>query len=283
MASRPRPAGSTSDLDRKQRGVRPGPAAGPAGSWPGRSVDGPRPDGLRNAFPVSSRRSPKLCSVIATESVLSFRTRAACPISRSGFRRLHDGVPDGRDDRSRGYRRRTASSEALTESLLPVSWRRSRATGINEGHFPPGPGQPTIPCYPGGPEPSKESAPMPAPSRRWPMSILCAAASLALAGFSAAPAARLRTPDNCRPPLGRPGQPGQRRRHTLAAAPQPSLRNLVQQRHPLTGTGEMAPAVPPRPLTRVTSRAWTSRRSSTRAAPPSTGPRWPRPASASPR
>ena len=55
---------------------------------------------------------------------------------------------------------------------------------------------------------------MPAPSRRWSMSILCAAASLALAGFSAAPAAA--APDArsaVGQALGRPGQPVQCRRH----------------------------------------------------------------------
>lgn len=85
---------------------------------------------------------------------------------------------------------------------------------------------------------------MPAPSRRWSMSILCAAAGLVLAGFSAAPAAA--------GPVARsaPGRPsaGPVSRSNVGATHSPQLLRQLSGSStsaPMTGTGQMAPGVLP--------------------------------------
>ena len=78
---------------------------------------------------------------------------------------------------------------------------------------------------------------MPAPSRRWPMSILCAAASLALAGFSAAP---LAAAPNARSAVGRPPAAPVSRAN-VGATHSPELLSQLRGRSrnaPLTGTGD---------------------------------------------
>jgi GH25 family lysozyme M1 (1,4-beta-N-acetylmuramidase) len=85
---------------------------------------------------------------------------------------------------------------------------------------------------------------MPAPSRRWSMSILCAAASLALAGFSAAPAAAA---PNARSAVGRPSAAPVSRSNVGAAHSPQLLRQLSGSSTsvPMTGTGQMASGVMP--------------------------------------
>ena len=85
---------------------------------------------------------------------------------------------------------------------------------------------------------------MPAPSRRWSMSILCAAASLALAGFSAAPAAAA---PNARSAAGRPSAAPASRSNVGAAHSPQLLRQLSGSSTsvPMTGTGQMAAGVMP--------------------------------------
>ena len=85
---------------------------------------------------------------------------------------------------------------------------------------------------------------MPAPSRRWSMSILCAAASLVLAGFSAAPAAAA---PNARSAVGRPSAAPVSRSNVGAAHSPQLLRQLSGSSTsvPMTGTGQMASGVLP--------------------------------------
>lgn len=85
---------------------------------------------------------------------------------------------------------------------------------------------------------------MPAPSRRWLMSILCAAASLALAGFSAAPAAAA---PNARSAVVHPSSTPVSRSNVGAAHSPQLLRQLSGSSTsvPMTGTGQMASGVLP--------------------------------------
>jgi GH25 family lysozyme M1 (1,4-beta-N-acetylmuramidase) len=85
---------------------------------------------------------------------------------------------------------------------------------------------------------------MPAPSRRWSMPILCAAASLALAGFSAAPAAAA---PNARSAAGRLSAAPVSRSNVGAAHSPQLLRQLSGSSTsvPMTGTGQLAAGVLP--------------------------------------
>lgn len=89
---------------------------------------------------------------------------------------------------------------------------------------------------------------MPAPSRRWLMSVFCAAASLALAGLSAAPVAA--APD-ARSAVGR-APAGPVSRSNVGATHSPELLRQLSgssTKAPMTGAGQMAPGVtPPAPV-----------------------------------
>jgi GH25 family lysozyme M1 (1,4-beta-N-acetylmuramidase) len=85
---------------------------------------------------------------------------------------------------------------------------------------------------------------MSAPSRRWSMSLLCAAAGLVLAGFSAAPAA---AGPNARSAVGRPWAAPVSRSNVGATHSPELLRELSgsSTSAPMTGSGEMAAGVMP--------------------------------------
>ena len=85
---------------------------------------------------------------------------------------------------------------------------------------------------------------MPAPSRRWLISLACAAAGLALAGLSAAPAAAAR---DARSAAAR-ASAGQASRSNVGATHSPQLLRQLSGASgsaPLTGAGQMAPGVTP--------------------------------------